>query len=109
VVSPVSSINKTVRHDITEIVLKVALNTIKQTNKNNQLHLELIDKNTPGDDPKLVEMIRDYYIQQPSLEPYKLDFPNRLEFSNGQTPFQWLATGRWFLRFPQSIKPSATI
>jgi len=32
----VSSTNKTDRHDITEIVLKVALNTIKQTN--NKLH-----------------------------------------------------------------------
>ena len=31
---PVSSINKTDRHDITEILLKVALNTIKQANKN---------------------------------------------------------------------------
>ena len=31
--SPVSSTNKTDRHDITEILLKVALNTIKQTNK----------------------------------------------------------------------------
>jgi hypothetical protein len=30
---PVSSTNKTERHDITEILLKVALNTIKQTNK----------------------------------------------------------------------------
>ena len=30
---PVSSINKTDRHDITEILLKVALKTIKQTNK----------------------------------------------------------------------------
>jgi hypothetical protein len=30
--TPVSSINKTDRHDITEILLKVALNTIKQTN-----------------------------------------------------------------------------
>ena len=30
---PVSSINKTDCHDITEILLKVALNTIKQTNK----------------------------------------------------------------------------
>ena len=29
---PVSSINKTDRHDITELLLKVALNTIKQTN-----------------------------------------------------------------------------
>jgi hypothetical protein len=30
---PVSSIRKSDRHDITEILLKVALNTIKQTNK----------------------------------------------------------------------------
>jgi hypothetical protein len=30
---PVSSTNKTDRNDITEILLKVALNTIKQTNK----------------------------------------------------------------------------
>ena len=30
---PVSSTNKTDRHNITEILLKVALNTIKQTNK----------------------------------------------------------------------------
>jgi hypothetical protein len=29
----VSSTNKTYRHDITEILLKVVLNTIKQTNK----------------------------------------------------------------------------
>jgi hypothetical protein len=31
---PVSSTNKADRHDITEILLKVALNTIKQTNNN---------------------------------------------------------------------------
>jgi len=31
---PVASTNKTDRHDIAEILLKVALNTIKQTNKN---------------------------------------------------------------------------
>jgi hypothetical protein len=31
--TPVSSTNKTDRHVITEILLKVTLNTIKQTNK----------------------------------------------------------------------------
>jgi len=31
--TPVSSTNKTDHHDITEILLKVALNTTKQTNK----------------------------------------------------------------------------
>jgi len=30
---PVSSTNKTDRHDIAEILMKVVLNTIKQTNK----------------------------------------------------------------------------
>jgi hypothetical protein len=34
---PVSSTNKTDRYDITEILLKVALNTIKQTNKQNNI------------------------------------------------------------------------
>ena len=32
-VLPVSSTNKTDRHNVTEILFKVALNTIKQTNK----------------------------------------------------------------------------
>ena len=39
------------------------------------------------DDPRLVKLIRDYYIEPPSKEPYKLKNPERLEFSNGQTPF----------------------
>ena len=36
--TPVSSINKTDRHDITEILLKVALNTIKQTSFQSNYH-----------------------------------------------------------------------
>jgi hypothetical protein len=43
---PVSSTNKTDRYDITEILLKVALNTIKQPNKqtiNHELNI-LIDQ-----------------------------------------------------------------
>ena len=35
-------INKTDRHDITEILLKVALNTIKQTNKQTEIFYETI-------------------------------------------------------------------
>ena len=35
---PVSSTNKMDRHDITEILLKVTLNTIKQTNKQYNMH-----------------------------------------------------------------------
>ena len=38
---PVSSKNKTDRHDITEILLKVVLNTIKQTNKPTNLSLNI--------------------------------------------------------------------
>jgi hypothetical protein len=34
---PVSSANKTNRHDITAILLKVALNTIKQTKTNKHI------------------------------------------------------------------------
>jgi hypothetical protein len=35
--TPVSSTNKIHRHDIAEILLKVALNTINQTNQPNEL------------------------------------------------------------------------
>jgi len=51
--SPVSSTNTTDRHDITEILLKVTLNTIKQTNKLNEmfpflfLSLPLLVKHCP--------------------------------------------------------------
>jgi hypothetical protein len=34
----ISSINKTDRHDITEILLKVVINTIKQTKRNPNLY-----------------------------------------------------------------------
>jgi hypothetical protein len=33
--TPVSSTNKTDRHDVTEMLLKVALNTIKQSKQTN--------------------------------------------------------------------------
>jgi hypothetical protein len=42
----VSSTNKTDCHDITEILLKVALNTIKQTNKSmGMMCVNLVEKN----------------------------------------------------------------
>ena len=41
----------------------------------------------PQDDPDLIKMIRDYYIEPPSLLPYNLTYPNREDFSKGQTPF----------------------
>ena len=44
---PVSSTNKTDRHDITELLLKVALNTNKQTNKtNNFVDFTLVSNTT---------------------------------------------------------------
>jgi hypothetical protein len=39
---PLSSTNKTDHHDITEILLKVVLNTIKQTNKHLAMALSVI-------------------------------------------------------------------
>ncbi|XP_060605156.1 protein Star-like [Ruditapes philippinarum] len=39
------------------------------------------------DDPMLVKLIRDYYIEPPSNAPYNLQNPEKMEFSNGQTPF----------------------
>ena len=46
---PVSSTNKTDYHDITEILLKVAVNTIKQTNKQ-KLRLIVKSSNVAVDD-----------------------------------------------------------
>jgi hypothetical protein len=42
IIIPVSSTNKTDRHDIAEILLKVELNTIKQTNKQYSFEIKLI-------------------------------------------------------------------
>jgi hypothetical protein len=47
----------------------------------------LIDQQVPADDPALVKIIRNHFIQQPSTEPYNLLNPERLDFSHGQTPF----------------------
>ncbi|KAK3603673.1 hypothetical protein CHS0354_017393 [Potamilus streckersoni] len=48
---------------------------------------ELNDVRVPMDDPRLVQIIRDYYIDPPSLEPYNLENPESLEYSKGQAPF----------------------
>ena len=41
----------------------------------------------PQDDPELIQLIRDYYIEPPSLLPYNLKYPDREDFSKGQAPF----------------------
>ena len=39
------------------------------------------------DDPRLVKLIRNYYIEPPSDQPYKLKEPNRWDSSYGQAMF----------------------
>jgi hypothetical protein len=52
---PVSSTNKSDRHDIAEIVLKVALNTINQTNNTHEYNKTMILKNYLNDYYLIVE------------------------------------------------------
>jgi hypothetical protein len=47
--SPVSSTNKTDRHNINEILLKLALSTTKQANNPNNRHCEISDCALHGD------------------------------------------------------------
>lgn len=46
----------------------------------------LLKQKAEADDSRLIEIIRSYFIEQPSTEPYKLENPDQLEFSAGQTP-----------------------
>ena len=79
-------------------------NTKQVSNDKTFIPATLIQKKEPGynfrkamdglnslkvgmDDPRLIRLIRDYYIEPPSTLPYVLKKPNRLEYSNGQTPF----------------------
>ena len=39
------------------------------------------------DDPRLIDLIRNYYIEPPSDLPYNLTYTNRTDFSRGQAPF----------------------
>ncbi|XP_060086052.1 uncharacterized protein LOC132565429 [Ylistrum balloti] len=51
-----------------------------------QLMADINNAKVDQADPHLVQLIREYYIEPPSLEPYNLDKPDKLEYSNGQTP-----------------------
>jgi hypothetical protein len=62
---PVSSTNKTDRHDITEILLKVALNIIKQTNKQTNWR-----KHIRFDDRRMIPVL--YVIKYVELELYSV-------------------------------------
>ena len=39
------------------------------------------------EDLRLIRIIREHFIEPPSISPYRLDYPDKLDFSNGQAPF----------------------
>jgi hypothetical protein len=65
--TPVSSTNKADRHDITEILLKVALNTIKLT-KNQTIKIYLVG----SEPPHLALEVREHFLSS--------TFPSRAQF-----------------------------
>ena len=48
---------------------------------------KLNDAKVAADDPRLVQIIRDYFIVPPSKDAYNLTKSNSLDYSMGQTPF----------------------
>ena len=71
----VSSTNKTDRHDITEILLKVALNTIKQTNKQT-----MIETKYANDELNIHSICRNWRKQSIISEHYWLPLRFSLMF-----------------------------
>lgn len=39
------------------------------------------------EDLRLIRIIGEHFIEPPSISPYHLDYPDKLDFSNGQAPF----------------------
>lgn len=39
------------------------------------------------DDKRLIRIIREHFVEPPSVSPYNLEHPDKLDFSNGQAPF----------------------
>ena len=48
---------------------------------------ELNEAKVAQDDPRLIKLIRDFYIEPPSGLPYNLKIPDRKDYSKGQAPF----------------------
>ena len=95
---PVSSTNKTDRHDITEILLKVALNTIKPTNQ-------------PCCYSKIIWSCTQYVNMGPSwLWSYgSWIYKIRARCTTlCDKVCQWLATGRWFSPCPSVSSTNKT-
>ena len=44
-------------------------------------------KQVSMDDPRLINLIRNYWIENPSDHDYNLEFPGKLDPSAGQAPF----------------------
>lgn len=44
-------------------------------------------KQVSMDDPRLIKLIRNYWIENPSDDDYNLEFPDKLDPSAGQAPF----------------------
>ena len=48
---------------------------------------ELNKEKVAQDDPRLIKLIRDFYIEPPSGLSYNLKIPDRKDYSKGQAPF----------------------
>jgi hypothetical protein len=106
--------NKTDRHDITEILLKVALNTIKQTNKNIHFqHTDLFHYLVHSTYANILKNIYKHFQQY-------FSYIMATSFSGGgsqsKPPTNGQATGKLYhlrlrveFRFPTPIKLIATI
>jgi len=88
--TPVSSTSKTDHHDITEILLKVALNTIKNKHKDLKIcNMQIERSNTQAIDCKQCQSPLMLWVWIP-LQRGVLDTTLCDKFC------QWLATGWWF-------------
>lgn len=64
----------------------VSINRISSFDYKNAMQ-ELNDLKVNQDDTRLIQLIRDYYIDPPSQLPYHLKNPEKVDYSKGQTPF----------------------
>ncbi|XP_053380943.1 uncharacterized protein LOC123550840 isoform X1 [Mercenaria mercenaria] len=66
----------------------IPFNVSKDKNLDYEREMDKLNKErVKPDDPRLVHLIRNYYIEPPSQEPYKLGEPGRRDQSYGQAVF----------------------
>jgi hypothetical protein len=103
--TPVSSTNKTDRHDITEISLKVVLNTIKQTNIVNSPHLKNSKKLQDRQQLNIILL-----KLQNTKERYKEHIFAKIGMViDKRVCLRQVGGFLWVLQFPPPIKLTATI